>query len=144
MRYAMLIPALSLVLLSCSKDDDEATFNTDALTNGSWKLSEYKTDYEKDGTYEENTFAILANCEKDNIYTFHADGSGIFDEGPTKCLDGEPQTQPFSWSFTDGKLTFGSQNYQVEELTESKLRLKARTSYNGIYTIDVKMTYTKQ
>jgi hypothetical protein len=143
MRYAQLVFAVTIILLSCSKDND-VSFNKDALTNGSWKVSGYMTDYQKDGTYEENTFAILADCEKDNLYTFHADGSGIFDEGPTKCIDGEPQTGTLSWSFTDGKFKFGSQNYQLEELSESTLRLKATTSYNVIYTINVKMTYTKQ
>src|SRR5690349_4041072 len=126
MRYALLTFALSIIFLSCSKDDDDVSFNKDALTNGSWKLSGYMTDNQKDGTYEENTYAMLAGCEKDNTYTFHADGTGIFDEGPTKCLDLEPQTAPLSWSFTDGKFTFGSQSYQVEELTESTLKLKAR------------------
>jgi hypothetical protein len=143
MRYPMLIFSLSIILISCSKDKEDS-FNSDALTTGSWKLSGYMTDYQKDGTYEENTFAILADCEKDNIYTFHTDGSGIVDEGPTKCLDNEPQTQTFSWRLNDGTLTFGSQSYQLEELSESTLRLKARTSYNVIYTIDVKTTYTKQ
>lgn len=146
MKYAMLFTVLSIALLSCSKDPVDDSSKRDALTTGTWKLTGSMTDYNKDGTYEEDSYAIYADCEKDNFYTFQADGSGIIDAGPTKCYSSAPQTSTFSWSFKDNqtRLQFAGQEYEIEELTASTLRLKGRVPYNVIYTIDVKSTYTKQ
>lgn len=137
---------LSITLLSCSKDSVDDSSKRDALTTGIWKLTGYMTDYNKDGVYEEDTFAIFDGCVKDNIYTFQTDGSEITDEGSTKCYTSAPQTKTSSWSFSDNqtRIQFEGVNYQIEELTAATLRLKGRVSYNLIYTIDVKLTYTKQ
>ncbi len=146
MKYALLIIVLSITLLSCSKDPVDDSSKRDALTTGTWKLTGAMTDYNKDGIYEEDSYAIYADCEKDNFYTFKADGSGIMDAGPTKCYSSAPQTSTFSWSFNDKqtRLQFAGPDYEIEELTAATLRLKGRASYNVIYTIDVKSTYTKQ
>ena len=146
MKYALLIIVLSITLLSCSKDPVDDSSKRDALTTGTWKLTGATTDYNKDGVYEEDSYSMLADCEKDNLYTFQADGSGITDAGPTKCFSSAPQTSTFSWSFKDNQtgLQVGGTNYEIEELTTATLRLKGRVSYNVIYTIDVKLTYTKQ
>jgi hypothetical protein len=146
MKYVLLLLTLSITLLSCSKDADDGAAKTDALTTGTWKLTGYMTDYDKDGTYEEDSYAILAGCEKDNIYTFQPDGTEIVDEGPTKCIANNPQTRTFTWSFNDNQkeLQLGTSTYQIEELTATTLRLKRTTSYNVIYTINIKTTFTKQ
>ena len=146
MKYALLIMSLSITLVSCSKDPVDDAAKKAALTTGTWKLTGYMTDYNKDGVYEENTYTILADCEKDNIYTFQADGTEITDEGPTKCISSTPQTRTSTWSFQDNqkKLQLGGSNYGIEELTTTTLRLNGSSSYNVIYTIYVKMTYTKQ
>jgi hypothetical protein len=144
MKYALVI-GLSIMLLSCSKPTDDNS-RQDALTTGTWKLTGYMTDYNKDGVYEEDTYAMLGGCEKDNIYTFQVGGNGIRDEGLTKCISSNPQTSTFSWSFTDNqsRLQWGGVTYDIEELTAATLRFKGRVSYNVIYSIDVKSTYTKQ
>ena len=146
MKYPLFIIILSITLFSCSKDHGDDAAKQNALTTGTWKLTGCMTDYEKDGVYEENTYSMLAGCYKDNIYTFHADGSETTDEGPTKCNSNNPQTYTSTWSFTDHqtRLQFGSGNYEIKELNATTLTLKNRTSYNIIYTIDVKTTYTKQ
>ena len=146
MQYALLVLTLSITLLSCSKGTGDDAAKKDALTTGTWKLTGYMTDYDKDGTYEENSYAILAGCEKDNIYTFQADGSEIVDEGPTKCIDNNPQSRTSTWSFKSNQkeLQLGTSTYKIEELTTTTLRLMRTTSYNVIYTINVKTTFTKQ
>jgi len=146
MKYVLFISAAAAFLFSCSRNGggiDPA--REQALTTGSWKLSAYTTDYDKDGTYEENTFVILADCEKDNIYTFQAGSNLIKDEGLTKCISSNPQTMNWTWSFTDNqnKLQFASTTYQIEELTQSSLKLKGTVSYNVIYTINVKLSYSR-
>ena len=133
-------------MLSCSKDTVDEQVKQLALTTGTWKLTGYMTDYDKDGTYEEDTYAILGDCVKDNIYTFQSDGNEITDEGPTKCVSSYPQTTTSPWSFKDNqsKLQLGGVTYGIEELTTSTLRLNGKVSYNVIYTINIKPTYTKQ
>ncbi len=145
MKYFLII-GLSITLLSCSKDPVDDASKKDALTTGIWKLTGHMTDYDKDGVYEEDTYTMLASCEKDNIYTFRADGNEIIDEGPTKCISSNPQTRTSSWSFSNNqtRLQLGGVNFRIEELTAPTLRLKGRAPYNVIYTIDVKLTYTKQ
>ena len=134
-----------MTLLSCSKDPVDDAAKKTALTTGTWKLTASLTDYNKDGVFEEDTYAQFGICTKDNTYTFNADGSEVTDEGPTKCYSSSPQTSTSTWSFTDNqrRLQWGA-NYDIEELTTTTLRLKARVPYNIIYTIDVKSTYTKQ
>ena len=144
MKYALIF-GLSL-MLSCSKDAGDDPAKLSALTTGSWKLTAYTTDYEKDGVYEENTYAFIGECNQDNFYTFHVDSTVVEDQGPTKCLETDPQTRTLSWKFKEHQtqLLFGTTTYQIEELTTTTLRLKATVPYNVIYTINQKLVYNKQ
>jgi hypothetical protein len=144
MKYALVIIVFSLVLSACSKDPVDDAAKKTALTTGTWKLSASLTDYNKDGVFEEDSYALFAACIKDNTYSFNADGNEITDEGATKCYSSSPQTSTSTWSFTNNqtRLQWGA-DYQIEELTTTTLRLKARVPYNIIYTIDVRSTYTK-
>jgi hypothetical protein len=146
MKYVLFISVVATFLFSCSRNDGGIDPARElALTTGSWKLSAYTTDYDKDGTYEENTFAILADCEKDNIYTFLVGGNLSKDEGLTKCISSNPQTVTLTWSFMDNqnKLQFATTTYQIEELTQASLKLKGTVSYNVIFTINVKLSYSR-
>jgi hypothetical protein len=145
MKHALII-GLSITLLSCSKTPVDDPSKQNALTTGTWKLTGYMTDYSKDGVYEEDTYTRLGDCVKDNNYTFQSDGNEITDEGPTKCISSNPQTSTSPWSFKDNqaRLQFGGATYQIEELTDAILRLKGTVSYNIIFTINVKLAYSKQ
>jgi hypothetical protein len=134
---------LCIILFSCNKDDTDS--KPEELTNGSWKLTEFQTDYDKDGVYEENTYANLADCVKDNIFTFLSNGDVTQDEGPRKCDDTSPQSSTSTWSFQDNgaSLQWGGVKSTIEELSATTLKLKHRTSYNVIFTIDVRRTYSK-
>jgi len=145
MKHVLII-GLSIMLLSCSKSTGDDSSKQTALTTGTWKLTGYMTDYNKDGVYEEDTYTMFDGCIKDDIYTFQSDGNQITDEGPNKCISSNPQTSTSRWSFKDNKtqLEFRGLTYEIEELTAPTLRLKGTVSYNIIYTINVKLTYTKQ
>ena len=146
MKALLLIGTLCLFILSCSDDPSDDPAKTEALTTGTWKLTATKRDYQKDGVYEEDTYAMLDGCLKDDIYTFKPDGALVTDEGPSKCYNDDPQTRTSSWSFADNqkKLKWANIEYQIEELTQTTLSLKGTISYNSIYTINIKSTYTKQ
>jgi hypothetical protein len=146
MKALLFIVVLCVTFISCSEDDSDDPAKTEALTTGTWQLTAQRTDYQKDGTYEEDTYAMYDPCIKDNFYSFHPDGTLVFDNGPIKCYSADPQTNELMWNFSDHqrKLNFGNVEYQVEELTQSTLTVKFTTSYNILYTINVKSTYSKQ
>ena len=90
--------ALTLSLSSCKKDADSPApvvtkkTKTELLTAGSWVMTGMKTN-------SVDLFPFLPNCQKDNFFTFKANGTYIDDEGKTKCDLGDPQTSTGSWKF---------------------------------------------
>jgi hypothetical protein len=146
MKHTTFTIALVAMLFSCSKSNPDDPAREQALTTGSWKLTAYATDNDKDGTYEENTFAMIADCQKDNLFTFQSGGVLVQDEGPTKCGTNYPQSVNSTWSFLDNrsKLKWGTTTYQIEELTQSSLILKTSVPYNVIFTVNIRAVYTKQ
>lgn len=79
---------ISILLLSCtSKIDDNNDINdpqgyADSQFIGTWKVtaaeSDVAWDYDNNGTSETNIFLTWTACQKDNLYTFSADKTGIF------------------------------------------------------------------
>jgi PBP1b-binding outer membrane lipoprotein LpoB len=97
----MLLFALT-VFTSCSKEKDEtaATENRLALiTQSSWKVASISIDLMSDGSID--TIIDQDACEKDNIYSFNTNGSGLVDESTLKCDELDPQSATFQWSLKD-------------------------------------------
>jgi hypothetical protein len=92
--------ALLLVLnTDCKKSSGSTTppkTNTQLLVQASWKFKSASIS----GT---DISSSLQACQKDNIMTFVAGGTGTIDEGPTKCNGSDPQTNPFTWNFINGE-----------------------------------------
>ncbi len=95
----VLITANFFIFSSCNKDDDPPVpkTKTQLLTQGTWKFKSATvggTDYS----------SSLQTCQKDNILTFAAAGTGTIDEGATKCNPvTDPQTSPLTWNFASGE-----------------------------------------
>ena len=140
-----LLALMVIVLLSCRKPNDNAE-REQMLTTGTWKLTAWMTDYDKNGTYEENSFAMLADCEKDNFYTFQTGGTLIKNEGPTMCISTNPQTVTGTWSFENNRtqLKWAASTYNIESMTNTSFTLTGKGSHNVIFTTNITMTYTKQ
>lgn len=120
------------------------------ITSSSWKFDNAYFDQNQDddpdiplppGTFED--------CDIDNVVTLKTDGTGIVDEGATKCDDGDPQTYNITWEFKDGEKTINipgagigalTGDAEILELTSNKLRLsKAITDpLPGNVIIDLK------
>src|SRR3979490_1103963 len=78
---------------SCKKHTTPAQkTKTELITQASWKFDNAKVG-------GNDVSAFLQTCQKDNILYFSANGTGTVDEGATKCNSGDPQTNPFTWSF---------------------------------------------
>lgn len=117
--------SLSLALISCQKEDDTPApkTKTQLLTQATWKFSSATVG----GT---DVSAALQACQKDNILSLAAAGTGTLDEGPAKCNAGDPQTSPITWSWLSGEtqlnisttlFTGGSSTFTLVSLTETQL-----------------------
>ena len=84
------------LFFACSKKDNKpAKTKTDLLVQLNWKYDNSGFDTDKNGTIDQNDPQDA--CITDNIYTFHSDGTGVADEGATKCDPNDPQTVSFTW-----------------------------------------------
>lgn len=117
--------SLTLFFAACQKDDDGPApkTKTQLLTQASWKFSSATVG----GT---DVSAAFQACQKDNILTLAAAGTGTLDEGPAKCNAGDPQTSPVTWSWLSGEtqlnisttlFTGGSSTFTLVSLTETQL-----------------------
>jgi hypothetical protein len=94
----------SFALTSCKKDKDNEKTNTEKLTEAPWKYDKAEADLDKDGKADVPIpDSEIEICERDNVITFMANGSGTIDEGQIKCDAGDPQSMAFSWTFKDGE-----------------------------------------
>jgi hypothetical protein len=89
---------LTIALSNCSKDGSSGPASkTELITKQAWKIDKSGIDLDKNGAIDtEDTWDA---CELDNTFLFKTDGSGVFDEGATKCADLDPQTSSFTWLF---------------------------------------------
>ena len=97
----IIIGLFSVIFLnSCSKENDPIDRNTGLLIQNSWKFEIYGLDENNNGVIDETENSMLA-CESDDIFTFNANGTGVFTHGTTPCSMGEPVTIDFNWSFSN-------------------------------------------
>lgn len=142
-RPGQVIAILFLVTgISCSKNNDNPPSKTALLTSSNWKLvaQTYHGDYDGDGTVDAvdyNMYADFEACEKDNFMKFNTDGSGIADEGPSKCDAADPQTETVEWLFKENETILKIQqgfialDFKILELTSSTLKLEFTDTITG-------------
>jgi len=90
----------SIICVSCSKGDNNTKSQTELLTQRSWKFEMYGLDENNNGIIEESENGMLA-CEVDDVYTFNANGTGVYAGGALQCSAGEPPTIDFGWTFSN-------------------------------------------
>ena len=96
-----LISFFSVILfISCSKENDTVDRNTVLLIQNSWKFEKYGLDENNNGAIEDAENRMLA-CEADDIFTFNANGTGVFAGGTVPCSMGEPATINFNWTLSN-------------------------------------------
>ena len=108
------IPAIFLfglfMLVSCKKKDTPIT-KTQLLNQAAWIFNSAGFDQDKNGVID---YALpptsIQPCQLDNTYTFSANGTGVINEGATKCTTTAPQTSPFTWSFSDNETNINLQS----------------------------------
>lgn len=131
--------AFSLLLLfiispGCKKTVSEKitdVSNKQMLTGRPWKLVSYGQDGNNNNLIEPSEEAIQ-NCEKDNIYSFGQDGSGVLTENTDIC-PGKPAISTFQWSFVNNEtgLDFTAGIATITRLTGDSMILRENNSGAG-------------
>jgi hypothetical protein len=78
----MIVLGLMVANIGCSKDDNDNSgpkTKTELLTTGTWKFSDAKVG-------GQSVASFIETCQKDNILTFLAAGTGTADEGATNVI----------------------------------------------------------
>jgi hypothetical protein len=92
---------------SCSKKEGSATTQptkTDNISTGTWKYDSGGIDQDRNGTIDiPLPSSILEPCKIDNTLKFDKGGTGVTNEGASKCLSTDPQTTTFNWNFADAE-----------------------------------------
>jgi hypothetical protein len=124
--FAGLFVAVALMVTACSKDSVTVKTKTELITTGTWKFKGATAN----GADISNQNPPFSACNKDNILSFSANGSGNVNEGATKCNAGDPTDTPFTWSFLSNETTLhistvlftgGSNDFTLESVSESEL-----------------------
>jgi len=115
---------LAFVFISCNKQNDIINRNTGLLIEKSWKFEIYGLDENNNGTIEESENNMLA-CEADDVYTFYANGGGVFEGGMVPCSMGEPPVINFTWRFVNNctELAIFAAPEKINQLDENILEV---------------------
>lgn len=139
--FSVVVVASMLVMTSCQKD--ESTNNTpktktELITSASWKYNDAKIDTDNNGTGDVALPAgFIESCQTDNVIIFAAGGTGTVDEGAFKCDPADPQSIPFTWSFTSNEtmINFSSAvfagiggDFKIISLTETELKISQQVT----------------
>ena len=113
-----------ILFISCNKENDALDPNTVLLIQNSWKFEKYGLDENNNGAIEDAENGMLA-CEADDIFTFNANGSGIFARGTVPCSMGEPATINFNWSLSNNgtELAIFAAPEKINKLDENILEV---------------------
>jgi len=141
MKKVFVFLLLGSAAASCKKDGgDGGETKTQLLTGSSWKYESAGASIDGNSNtieYPAEDLGIAPLCITDNIGTFNADGSGINDEGGSKCDPALPQTTPFTWNFSSGETVLNitgsgfvglSGAFKVAKLDATSMRLTKDTT----------------
>jgi hypothetical protein len=113
----------SFSFIACKKSSSDKKTNTELLTQASWK-------FDKATLGGVDVSSQLDACETDNTLTFSTNGTGVIDEGATKCDSNDPQSEPFNWNFANNETVLqvsaslfggGSGDLDIVTLNDSQL-----------------------
>jgi hypothetical protein len=133
-KIALMIAALSfLTVSSCKKEDEKKTTTpakskTELLTAKAWKTTAMTINpgiaIIPGGPVITDLFAFFDPCEKDDTEKFNTGGTGVSDEGATKCDPTDPQTSNFTWSFSNNetKIVWDGELSDIMQLDETSAK----------------------
>jgi hypothetical protein len=139
-KHVLIVPfsaafVLLLIFWGCKKNSSSPTTpplsqTVTLITSSPWKYDTSGIDLNDDGKIDSGDIpdtATLKPCEKDDIFTFNKDSTGLIDEGPTKCHVTDPQTDPLSWYLTSNQTIL---NVTSSTVLNGSLNISSVTSTN--------------
>lgn len=144
MKIPLLLPVcfLTVLFISCKKDNPGAKSKKETLTNREWVIQKYE---EKEGSNPWiNVFAYWSPCEKDNKWKFKPNFSMELNESAIACSGSTPDAvlDEVTWSFTENetKITIETNTYTIETLDETAFIIIFTKMISGI-TYQTKITF---
>lgn len=92
-----------------------------------------------------NWYSQLQNCETDNLKKYLADNSVTYDEGATKCDNGDAQTEKGSWLYNSNSTIITETrddavvNYKITSVSDTQLKV----TYTEADLFGTTYTYTE-
>ncbi|UYZ58597.1 hypothetical protein [Hymenobacter latericus] len=153
MKKARLLYYSTLLVAGCTftacEDDAELPNKTDLLTGKDWKMTAASVAPgipDGNGGTIRDVYARYPSCRQDDLLRFETPSTLKELSGPSMCT-GDVASKTGTWSFSSdqkqlylvrqGKST--TDDYSVDELTSSSMRLKTTERSNGV---DYTFTYT--
>lgn len=138
----LLILLAILTNLPACKKSNNGENRMELATNGTWYYEDAGIDGDGNGTGETDIPpGTIPDCQLDNSFTLMTDGTGVADEGATKCDPGDPQTSPLTWSFSNNEtvLTLNSAvfagvsgDFEIITLNQTTLILSKEITVPGL------------
>lgn len=120
--FAILIATLAT---ACKKGEGTKTeTKTDILVKSSWTVDSYGVDTNKDLllTGIENE---TRDCDRDNIYSFSANGNLLLNYGALKCGSSTTVSTNTTWRFylNEANIEMFGDGYVIKSLTSNRLEI---------------------
>lgn len=116
-KIVMIVAVAAIAFSACKKDDDDSSTKSEMIL-GNWS----PTDILLNGT---SLWELMDDCDKDDTYTFKADGSTLYDQGAQKCDPDDDQTEIDVYKLleNDTKILFEGDTLDILTLTNSVLKV---------------------
>jgi len=126
-----------LIVSSCKKEEtkSETKSKTELLTAKAWKITAQTINpgvvVSPNLPAVTDLFALYGPCQKDDTEKYNTGGTGVSDEGASKCDPTDPQSENFTWSFINNEtqLKNDDQVFNIIQLDASTL--KSNVSVDG-------------
>jgi hypothetical protein len=135
----MIVAFAFLTVSSCKKEESTTTTTTktktELLTAKAWKMTALTINPGitpvAGGPTITDLFAMTEPCEKDDTEKYNTGGTGVADQGATKCDPADPQSENFTWSFLSNETQFKYDNQVFNILQLDATTLKASVQVDG-------------
>jgi hypothetical protein len=111
--------------ITCKKDKEDSMVQlkspVELLTRKTWVLKSYGFDDNGNNVVDPEE-ELIEDCQKDNIYIFKTDGTGVYSDNALICGNGVPDNE-FSWRFAEQETAIDIVHNiaRIEKLNENEL-----------------------
>lgn len=132
-RFVTLILISATLLFSnCKKHETEEKGPLDYLTKRTWKRA--TVDKNPGSNPLLNIYFLPIDCEKDDVYSFNADGVIKIDNGTEKCDAAESKIETSSYNIAKGEITIKGVTYILTEVSPQQIKyVNVVSSQTGYY-----------